>query len=223
MTGREKIMMDKNACLQDLWDYLYIAHPLAPADAIIGFGSYDLSIATRAALLYKAGWAPVILFTGYLGKGTLGIFQQPEAEIYAQIAIKEGVPADAILIEPKATNTSENIHFARRLMEDRGLAPRRIIAVHKPYMTRRVFAALKMQWPQVEVIVAPGNPSLADHLAAMTADGVEEAEIINSLVGDFLRMDAYAKLGYQIPQDIPPGILASYEALVKMGYDKYVI
>lgn len=215
--------MDKTACLQDLWDYLYIAHPLQLSDVIIGFGSYDLSIATRAARLYKAGWAPVILFTGYLGKGTAGIFPRPEAEIYAEIAMKDGVPSGAILIESKATNTSENIHFARKLLQDKGLTPHKIIAVHKPYMTRRVFAALQKQWPEVEVIVAPGNPSLTDHLAAMTADGVEESEIINSLVGDFGRMDAYARLGYQIPQDIPAKAMASYKALVKLGYDKYAV
>ncbi len=216
-------MMDKYACLQDLWDFLYIAHPLKPADAIIGFGSHDLGIATRAADIYMAGWAPVIVFTGYLGKGTLGVFQKPEAEIYAQIAMGSGVPPEAILVESKATNTGENIRLSRKLLEDRGLTPNRIIAVHKPYMTRRVLAALQKQWPQAEVIVAPGDSSLRGYMAAMTADGVEEREVINSLVGDFLRMETYAKLGYQTSQDIPPKAWASFETLVKLGYDRYVV
>ena len=214
--------MDKNDCLQDLWDYLYIAHPLRQADAIIGFGSHDLSIAARAADIYKAGWAPVIVFTGYLGKGTLGVFEKPEAETYARIAMQSGVPPEAILVETRATNTGENIRYARKLLEDRGMGPHRIIAVHKPYMTRRVLAALQKQWPQVEVIVAPGNPSLSDYISSMTADGVDEREIINSLVGDFQRMETYAKLGYQTWQDIPPKAWASFEALVKLGYDRYV-
>jgi hypothetical protein len=42
-------------------------------------------------------------------------------------------------------------------------------------------------------------------------------------VGDFQRMDVFAKLGYQIPQEIPQKTMASYEALVKLGYDKYVV
>jgi uncharacterized SAM-binding protein YcdF (DUF218 family) len=215
-------MTDKDSCLQDLWDYLCMEHPLQPADAIIGFGSYDLSTAARAASLYRAGWAPVILFTGYLGKGTAGFFPKPEAEVYAEIAIREGVPAESILIEAKATNTSENIVFARNLLVEKGLAPKRVIAVHKPYMTRRVFAALQKQWPQVEVLIAPGNPSLREHLASMAADGVSENEIISSIVGDFYRMDVYARLGYQTPQDIPPKAWVSFEALVKLGYGKYV-
>ena len=215
--------MDTYAYLEDLWNYLYMEHPLEPADAIIGFGSHDQTIASRAAQLYKAGWASRILFTGYLGKGTLGVFPKPEAELFAEIAVKEGVPPEAILIEDKATNTGENIHFAKRMFESKGMVPKKIIAVHKPYMTRRVWAALQKQWPEVEVIVAPGNPSLKDYVAGMLADGVEEGEIIDSLVGDFQRMDAFARLGYQIPQEIPPRALASYEALIKLGYDKYVV
>lgn len=215
--------MDINACLIDLWDYLYMEHPLQKADAIIGFGSHDQTIASRAADLYKAGWAPVILFTGYLGKGTMGVFPKPEAELFAEIAMKEGVPPKDILIENKATNTGENIRFAKRMFESRGMAPGKIIAVHKPYMTRRVWAALKKQWPEVDVIVAPGNPSFADYMAGMLKDGVEEREIINSLVGDFQRMDVFARLGYQIPQEIPQKVMASYEELVRQGYDKYVV
>jgi uncharacterized SAM-binding protein YcdF (DUF218 family) len=222
MTRRDA-MMDKYAYLKDLWDYLYMEHPLAPADAIVGFGSHDQTIASRAAKLYKAGWAPVILFTGYLGKGTMGIFPKPEAELFAQIAVKEGVPPEAILIENKATNTGENIHLAKRMFESKGMAIKKIIAVHKPYMTRRVWAALQKQWPEVEVVIAPGNPVLQDYVAGMLADGVEEREIINSLVGDFQRMDAFARLGYQIPQQIPPKTMASYEALLKLGYNKYIV
>lgn len=220
---QKETVMDNYANLQNIWDYLYMEHPLQHADAIIGFGSYDQTIACRAAALYKAGWAHLILFTGYLGKGTLGVFEKPEAELFAEIAIQEGVPSDAILIENKATNTGENICFAKSLFESNGLAPKRIIAVHKPYMTRRVWAALQKQWPEVEVIVAPGNPSLKAHMTSMLKAGVEESEIINSLVGDFQRMDVFAKLGYQIPQDIPSKAIASYELLIKMGYNKYVV
>lgn len=215
--------MDQYTCLQDLWDYLYLAHPLEPADVIIGFGSHDLTIASRAARLYKEGWAPLILFTGYLGKGTAGVFQEPEAEVYAKIAMAKGVPAQAILIEAKATNTGENILFAREMLACQGIRPGKIIAVHKPYMTRRIWAALGRQWPETEVIVAPGNPSLDDYMDSQLADGVDEKEIIDSLVGDFQRMDVYAKLGWQVSQEIPARAWESYEALVKMGYDRYIV
>lgn len=215
--------MDHLALVQDLWDALYIEHPLSQADAIIGFGSYDQSIPVRAAHLYREGWAPRILFTGGYGKGTLGVFPQPEAALYADIAAQEGVPREDILVEDRSTNTGENIRFSRELFARHDLTPRRIIAVHKPYMTRRVWASLRRQWPQVEVIVAPGDRSLQRHLDDMRANGVPEDEVIHSLVGDFQRMEVYARMGYQIPQEVPRHTLASYEALVAMGYDRYVV
>lgn len=216
-------MTDQFTSLQTLWNYLYIEHPLQPADCIIGFGSHDVTIATRSAELYKAGWAPRILFTGYLGKGTLGVFPKAEAELFADLAMGSGVPGDAILIENKATNSGENIQFAKAMLKEREIPVHRIIAVHKPYMTRRVWASLRKQWPEAEVIVAPGNPSLEEYLQCQLAGGVPEEEIISSLVGDFQRMDAFARRGYQIPQDIPEDALAAYHMLVNMGYDKYIV
>jgi uncharacterized SAM-binding protein YcdF (DUF218 family) len=215
--------MDKYDYLEDLWKYLYREDALQPADVIIGFGSHDVTTASRAARLYKEGWAPWILFTGYLGKGTLGVFPKPEAELFAEIAVGEGVPPEAILIENKATNTGENIRFARELLEGRGIAAKKIIAVHKPYMTRRVWAAMGKQWPEAKVIVAPGNPSMRDYVAGMLRDGLEEAEIINSLVGDFQRMEVFARMGYQVEQEIPAEVWESYEKLVGMGYSRYVV
>ena len=38
------------------------------------------------------------------------------------------------------------------------------------------------------------------------------------LVGDFQRMDLYAKRGYQIPQEIPQSAWDAFNALVSMGY-----
>ena len=43
---------------------------------------------------------------------------------------------------------------------------------------------------------------------------------ISVIVGDFQRMDLYAKLGYQIPQEIPEEAWAAYRTLVEMGYDQ---
>jgi len=197
-------------------------HPLSRSDAVIGFGSHDLTTPLRCAEIYLAGYAPVILFTGKLGKGTQGIFSRPEAEIYAGLAIRAGVPPSAILMEPRATNTGENIRYARAMFSENGLSPRKIIAVHKPYMTRRVWASLRMQWPEVEVIVAPGLSSLHAYLETMRARHVDEDEIIHSLVGDFQRMDVFAKRGYQIQQEIPKEAMESFRELVRMGYDKYV-
>ena len=43
------------------------------------------------------------------------------------------------------------------------------------------------------------------------------------MAGDCLRMDVYARLGWQIPQEIPQKAAAACEALVKLGYGKYAV
>ena len=40
------------------------------------------------------------------------------------------------------------------------------------------------------------------------------------IVGDFQRMDLYAKLGYQLPQHIPDTAWMAFHRLVEMGYDQ---
>ena len=100
--------------IQTLWNYLVYEHPLTKADIIIGFGSNDTTIAKRATQIFHDGWAPYLLFSGGLGKGTDGIWNKTEAETFYNIALEEGVNKDKILIENKSTNTGENLHFSKK-------------------------------------------------------------------------------------------------------------
>ena len=49
---------------------------------------------------------------------------------------------------------------------------------------------------------------------------VTENAAVSVIVGDFQRMDLYAKKGYQTPQYIPPEAWEAFHALVAMGFDK---
>lgn len=204
-----------------LWEYLVLDTPLEKADIIIGFGSYNTDVPKRAAELYRHGYAARIAFTGKQGKGTAGVWARTEAETFHDIAVQCGVPSDAILVENRATNTGENIEFTKALL--RSLRIQSIIAVHKPYMTRRIYAALKKQWPEVHVMTARPACSLEAYIAAQTGAGVPEAETIHSLVGDFQRMNVFAQRGYQIKMDIPREAWAAYHELVALGFSKYIV
>ncbi|MCX7711675.1 MAG: YdcF family protein, partial [Clostridia bacterium] len=70
-----------------VWDYMKMNHPLEKADCIIVLGSHDTRVAKRGAEIFLQGWAPYILFSGYLGALTLGKWDRPEADIFADIAI----------------------------------------------------------------------------------------------------------------------------------------
>src|SRR5262249_34421355 len=143
-----------DALAQKIWDYHHLDHRLEKCDIILALGSNDLRVGEFAADLFLQGWAPTLVLSGNVGALTRGRFSKPEAEIFAEIALKKGVPPEAVLIEAKSTNTGENVMFSRRLIESKGLHPESILLVQKPYMERRSYATLMKIWPGKRVIVA---------------------------------------------------------------------
>ena len=206
--------------LQVIWDYLGMHQTPEKADVIVGFGNFNTNIARRAAELYRQGLAPVVLFTGGLGRNTEGLLPEPEAVRFARVAMECGVPEMAILMEPDSTNTSENILFTRRLLEEKGVPHNRILGVHQPFMERRITAAMGVYWPEQDFSVTSPLTSIADYLADARDQGVTENAAVSVIVGDFQRMDLYAKKGYQLPQYIPEEAWAAFHQLVEMGFDK---
>lgn len=212
--------MDFLEPLQTVWDYLGMHQAPEQADVIVGFGNFNTNIARRAAELYLRGLAPVVLFTGGLGRNTEGLLPEPEAVRFAQVAMECGVPETAILLEPESTNTAENILFTRRLLEQWGIPHERILGVHQPFMERRITAAMGVYWPEQAFRVTSPQVSITDYLADAKKQGVTENAAVSVIVGDFQRMDLYAKKGYQTPQYIPPEAWEAFHALVAMGFDK---
>ena len=206
--------------LQTVWDYLGMHQAPEIADVIVGFGNFNTNIARRAAELYLQGMAPVVLFTGGLGRNTEGLLPEPEAVRFARVAMECGVPEMAILMEPDSTNTAENILFTRRMLEEKGIAHDRILGVHQPFMERRITAAMGVYWPEQAFRVTSPQVSITDYLADAKKQGVTENAAVSVIVGDFQRMDLYAKKGYQTPQYIPPEAWEAFHALVAMGFDK---
>jgi uncharacterized SAM-binding protein YcdF (DUF218 family) len=202
-----------------VWDYLHLGHALEKADCIIVLGSHDTRVAERGAEVFLGGWAPLIVFSGNLGALTSTIWQRPEAEIFAEVAIGMGVPRERILIERESTNTGENVDFSRKLLLEKGVRPKRAIAVQKPYMERRAYATFRKRWPDLEVVVA--SPRLdfdAYPTAAITRD-----DVIDIMVGDLQRIVLYAEKGWQIPQDVPGEVMEAYRALVAAGYTRRLV
>ena len=212
--------MDYLEPLQVLWDYLCLSQPPRKADCIVGFGNFNTNIARRAAQLYLEGYAPKVLFTGGLGRNTEGLLPEPEAVRFARVAMECGVPAEDILIEDKSTNTKENIEFTRTLLEEAGIPHGHILGVHQPFMERRIWAAMGVYWPELNFSVTSPQVSIPEYLADAKKQGISENASISVIVGDFQRMDLYAKKGYQLPQEIPAEAWAAFDRLVAMGYDK---
>jgi uncharacterized SAM-binding protein YcdF (DUF218 family) len=203
------------AAARVLWDFHLIYDPLSKADLIIGLGSYDLRVADRSAELLKQGLAPKILFTGKAGNWTNHLYETTEAEAFAAHAKGAGVAADAILIEPNATNIGENIRFAREMADG---TVKRVILVTKPQTQRRAFATVRAQWPEINALVTAPLHSFEDQpLTTYPLD-----KLINEMVGDIKRMIDYPAQGFQIAQDIPVSVHDAYRFLVNEGYDHHL-
>lgn len=212
--------MDDLTQLQILWDYLCLNREVTKADVIVGFGSFDDNIARRSAELYLEGFAPKILFTGGLGRCTEGLFTQPEAARFREVALAMGVPGEDILLEDRSTNTKENIQFTRAVLEQTRTPHAAILGVHKPYMERRITAAMGVYWPEQAFTVTSPPMTIPEYLQEARRQGMEREDAISVIVGDFQRIDLYAKKGYQLPQFIPEEAWRAYDALVAMGYDR---
>ena len=203
--------------LLPIWDYMHMNMALAKADCIVGFGCYNDDIALRCAELYHQGWAPKVLFTGGLGRNTRDLWTESEAARFGRIALAQGVPEKDLILEDKATNSAENILFTREKLRALGLPCEKILGVHKPFMERRVYAAMKVYWPEAELIITSPQLDLDEYIARSMAQGLSEQAVIDVIVGDFQRMEVYAQRGYQIPQAIPDELRRCFDELVAAG------
>ncbi|RDB04927.1 YdcF family protein [Runella aurantiaca] len=207
------------ALAQKLWDYHHVNHTLQKSDCILVLGSHDLRVAERGAELYLQGWAPILIFSGGLGRLTQDLWKDAEADKFADIALEMGVPKEAIYIENKSTNTGENILFTQQLLSTYGLNPQTFILVQKPYMERRSYATFKKHWPDKQLIVTSPQISLAQY--PNTEISLEE--VVHIMVGDLQRVKVYPEKGFQIYQEIPNEVWEAYGQLVALGYTSHLI
>ena len=208
---------------QKIWDYHQLHHQLAPADAILVLCSHDTSVAECAAQLFLDGWAPLMIFSGGLGTITRHLWREPEADQFAAIAVRMGVPRERILIENRSTNTGENVEFTKRLLAEKQLSPERFILVQKPYMERRSYATFKQRWPDKAVVVTSPQVSFDEYLAAYSNSALTSDDVVGIMVGDLQRIRVYATKGYQIAQEIPDDVWQAFEELVQAGYVRYLV
>jgi len=204
---------------QQLWDYHHMNHQPAKADCILALGSHDLRVAHRAAELYLQGWAPLVIMSGGLGNFTQDMWTETEADQFAAIAIQKGVPADAVFIENRSTNTGENILFTQQLLKTKGLDPHNFIVVQKPYMERRSYATFKKHWPYKNLLVTSPQIPFEEY----ATEEIPLERVINIMIGDLQRIKLYPAKGFQIYQEIPAQVWYAYEQLIALGFDKHLV
>jgi len=110
---------------------LAVEDPLAKSDVIVAVSGDNGPRTETAVALWKQGYAPLLLFSG----AALDPDSVSSAELMKRDAIRLGVPAEAILVEPASATTEENARLVAQLMADKGLHT--AILVTSPYHQRR--------------------------------------------------------------------------------------
>ena len=151
---------------------LRVAETPRQADAIVVFaggvgesgtagGGYQERV-RYAVDLYQAGYAPRLIFSSGF------VFAFREAEVMRDLAQSLGVPAQAIVLEEKASSTFENVVLVRDIL--RRDASHVILLVSSPYHMRRATLTWRKQAPDIEAVATPVPQSMYythDHGASL--------------------------------------------------------
>ncbi|MFD3565685.1 YdcF family protein [Streptomyces sp. NPDC058667] len=197
-----------------LWDFQQMGHQPRPCSVAIGLGSHDLGVADVAVGLYRRGLVPLLVFTGATSRTTRARMPRGEAEHYRERALELGVPGGAVLVEPRARNTGENIRFSRELLAEQRVGVSSVLLVSKPYEERRAYATLRKLWPEVDVVCASSRMTLAAYVDSIGDDRL----VLDMLVGAVQRLIVYPALGFMVEQEVPVPVASAYERLRERGF-----
>lgn len=140
--------------------------PLKADVIFIPGGSYP-ELPERAAQLWKAGYAPYVVpsgrysvtvgrFSGVKSKAELyGKDYATECAFYTDVLTCGGVAENSIIPEAEAVFTAENARFSRRVLDARGIHPRKAIICCKGYHSRRCLMYYQLSFPETEFLIAP--------------------------------------------------------------------
>ncbi|WP_217507330.1 YdcF family protein [Streptomyces lunaelactis] len=196
-----------------------MGHEVRPCSVAIGLGSHDLGVADATVDLYRRGMMPLMVFTGATSPTTRDRMPRGEAVHYRERALELGVPATAVLVEPHARNTGENIRFSRSLLEENGVDVSSALIVSKPYEERRAYATARKLWPTVEFVSTSAPMTLKEY-----TDSIGDARlVIDMLVGSLQRLMIYPEQGFMIRQEVPEDVTAAYERLCAQGFTSRLV
>ncbi|MGB6310006.1 MAG: YdcF family protein [Steroidobacteraceae bacterium] len=198
-----------------LWTYMSSMRAHDFCDAVVLCCSYDLRVCDYACELIKNDVAPCLVLTGNTGNWTKHLWKVPEAHIFRDRALANGIESNKIHLEDRATNFGENIAFVRKLLPDL----RRVTFVTKPASVLRVALTVPVQWPGVTAFVDSPGFSFPEEVSNV----IGVFGIMHEMVGDIDRVIQYPARGFQVPHRLPPAILESWQALKAEGFGHHLL
>lgn len=129
------------------WDAIVV-----PGCRVMPSGRPSTALRRRAELaveLWRAGLAPVVVFTG-------GVGDSPPSEAHAasQHALALGLDPAAVVLEDRSTTTDENARFAAAL-----LGPKRVLVATDAYHVLRCERVFARHFPQARGVGSLNDPT----------------------------------------------------------------
>ena len=178
--------------------YIFMEDEPAKADILFITGGAYPEVGERAAALWRAGYAPLILPSGrysvhdgrFIGAQT-GADRYPgpyatEWEFLRDVCVKNGVAPDAFLREDRAVSTWDNARFSRRVTDAAGLEVKRAILVCKSLHARRAYMYYQFFYPETEFLICPQD-----------IEGITRTSWQDSAEGIRLVFSELEKIGHQ--------------------------
>lgn len=210
-------LSDETEAARLILSYLSEEDPLPAtlADAVIGFGVFDLRVPRLCGDLYDKRMAAHLIFTGGIGAGT-GQLGAPEADAWRAELARSHPHIDRVILENRSTNTAENISFTADLLErdhphlafGRGI--RRVVVVTSPSRLRRVHLTLARLQPDLHVVRR--CPS-SDYVQESDLYAQQGLDYLVHLAGEVDRIVSYGERGWIQQEAVPPRILAARRSL----------
>jgi len=181
-----------------LFDYLAVSDEPAPSDAIVCFGSRDPLVPVRAAALFAAGVAPVVVTTG----GVALDGGRTEAEVFADELVRRGVPSARVIVERDSLHTGDNVVLGMAMLRSRCGIVASVVAVAWPFVARRCRATFRRHDPGLVVRSAPSfdRPGARTPMTPTTARWAVE---------QFDRLRRYSDDGEIAPVAVPAEVAAA--------------
>ena len=152
--------------------FLHLADEPQPVDLSFVLGSASPLSIDPAIELFKAGLTKRIWISG---KGPRPRRWRPfrkdraeaESRIYQRMAIERGIPAEAIWVEDRSSNTLENFVFSAEMIDAAfGWTNIRTVSLtaNPFHMRRALMTALKVWPPHLRYVMRPSNAADDPHL-----------------------------------------------------------
>lgn len=153
--------------LKNITEFIFVSDELQPAEVIFIPGNRYPQMAEAAAKLYREGFGRWLIPSGHFSI-LKGKFEGPvlnekrydgnyetEAEFLTDVLIKNGVPPQAVLPEPRALYTYENAFFSKEILDRHGIKPARAILCCHAYHARRCKMYYELVFPKTEILIHP--------------------------------------------------------------------